>query len=199
MGYQYDIFLSYKHNDAFVAWLDECFLPCLKQFIALVTGREIAVFLDKEQIPPDEKKWMGRLDRGMGQSRCLIAIWSPSYFTSPWCLRECAAFEGRIKRNEKKSGQSLIFPVAIHNGLHFPPFARAMSIFDLREFNYPLLRKSEQFSRFERRMQTLVHELAPVITEGPPWRPQWVSSVWITRSMKSLQRYPTPPVKLPVF
>src|SRR6478735_9255706 len=116
MSYKYDMFLSYKHYAELRSWVFDIFFPELISSVELELGRKIKIFKDIEEISPteiDESTLIAELGRGLVHSRCMVAIWSPSYFHSRWCWGECRSF---VKRAEEHSDWSGIFPVVIHNG-----------------------------------------------------------------------------------
>ncbi len=68
------------------------------------------VFVDQREIHTGDQ-WPEVLKGALRQSRVLVAILTPSYFHSEWCMSEWASFEAR----EQRVGQNLIVPICISN------------------------------------------------------------------------------------
>ena len=90
---QHDLFVSYAHKDnegssaGRVAELVER-IRC--QFQKIV-GRELRVFFDLHKINTMQD-WYAEIQKGLVQSRMMVAILSPNYFTSEFCRKEWAEF-----------------------------------------------------------------------------------------------------------
>ena len=123
MPYKHDILVSVKWDPVFAEWVREYFLPLLKtylkQAVIVECGRQFeGLFYYKEDIEPGEK-WKSKLRHAIKESRCALALCSPEYFYSDYCLLEWHSFSlrGRLM------GKNLIIPAAIHDGQAFPDYA----------------------------------------------------------------------------
>jgi hypothetical protein len=137
MPYQYDVFVSVKWDETFAAWMREHFLPpfttYLKNAVIVECGRPLGeIFYYKEDIEPGDA-WKKKLKKGIKESRCAVALCSPEYFFSDYCLLEWHSF---AKRGEKV-GTSLIVPAAIHDGKAFPDYAKDIQEARLQEYVIP--------------------------------------------------------------
>ena len=115
MSYQYDVFISYKRGWRTESWLIQHFLPlfsdCLHNCVYETCGRSAdPIFLDISEISAEVRsdkrldgyrgiepgaQWQQALVQAIGHSRCLLALWSPSYFYSDWCMKEWESFHVR--------------------------------------------------------------------------------------------------------
>lgn len=137
--YRYDVFVSYKREPTdrhlVTPWLKAVLARTefwLKQELG---GREISVFFDEDSIDVGTK-WPDEIRDALLASRCLLAIWSPEYFHSAWCMAEWRSFVARENMVAADSGAScvLIFPVKFHDGRWYPQEARETQQFDLSDY-----------------------------------------------------------------
>ncbi len=151
-NYEYDVFLSYAEGKKgqFGAWTRNHFLMLFSLHLEGSLGRPPTIFSEREGMA-EGGPWPARFKHALIRSRCMVAIWSPSYFQSSWCWCEFHAMLEHerllgLRTTEKPWG--LILPVTISDGKHFPPEARALedSVFDCRNF----LRVGEAFEKTPR-------------------------------------------------
>ncbi|MEW1589459.1 toll/interleukin-1 receptor domain-containing protein [Micromonospora vinacea] len=114
--WQYDVFVSYARSDEqFSGRISDITLRIREVFRSL-TGRELRLFLDREAIST-ASLWEQRIMTAVENSAILIAIQTPSYFTSQWCGREWDVFTmleaERRDRHELRPYESLIFPILL--------------------------------------------------------------------------------------
>lgn len=183
MSYQYDIFLSYNTEFPFGEWVRELLIPFLKPFIENTINREVKIFHDRDGILTGDS-WSERLKSAIAHSRCMVAVWSPSYFNSEWCMKECAVM---LNREEKLGYRTvgkpngLIVPVCIFDGQHFPEFAKKIQYRDCRDY----ARVGEGFKRTTRyiEFQDSLIEWVPDIVESingaPEWAEEWLTDEWL--------------------
>lgn len=148
MAYQYDVFISYKRGWLVESWLTNQFLPLfsayLTEHIHQYCDRDPSpIFLDQteinENIRADRRldnfggiepgaRWQDALEHAIKHSRCLLAIWSPGYFRSQWCMKEWDSFQTR----QTAAMQHLCEPIVIHDcydPIKMPPDLAAIQAF----------------------------------------------------------------------
>ena len=105
-GKQVSVFLSYAHE-----WSDDA------AFIAQVfRSRGLDTWFDKEDLRTGDKL-DNRVRKGIEDADYLVALLSPEYFASPWCMSELAAAEA--------AGVEIL-PIKVSEGeLVLPPHIRA--------------------------------------------------------------------------
>jgi hypothetical protein len=81
-------------------------------------GREPKLFVDEDNIETGDR-WPDSLRDALKASRCMVCVWSPSYFQSSWCVSEWRRFLARERRLNLHS-HGLIAPLRFHDGEHFP-------------------------------------------------------------------------------
>jgi hypothetical protein len=163
--YRYDLFVSVKRDDIFGDWLRTHFLPLfsayLKQDVIVQCKRQFAgmFFYEKTLRPGDP--WPDELRAGIKTSRVALALCSPEYFFSDWCLTELHSFLGR--------GGKVVVPVSIYDGEAFPKEVRDIQSSDLS--NFVIVGKgfivTERYVDFQDKLRQLSKDVATRIFEAP--------------------------------
>ncbi|HLX56785.1 MAG TPA: TIR domain-containing protein [Ktedonobacteraceae bacterium] len=113
---KYDIFLSYTHFDDGEQLRITKLVSSMETIFRALTGRILRVFLDIRTIDTAQI-WEERILHAIENSTVLVAILTPSYFTSEWCGKEWDYFinlENKSRASGKISAeQGLIFPIKL--------------------------------------------------------------------------------------
>jgi len=173
MSYKYDVFLSVKWDEMFGAWVHEHFLPVfvphVKNHVIAKCNREFGgVFYFKEDIKYGTN-WKNELKDVIPRSRCAIALCSPDYFRSPYCMLEWRSFSDRAEQ----ANAELIVPASIHDGESFPPFARDIQVGDLHSFVIPGpgFLKTALYADFVTRVMEIAECVAEKVKNAPTYQP----------------------------
>ncbi len=174
-GYQYDVFVSYRHKQPVLDWLKYNFYPLLERWLpeCMPIDHEPKIFIDWSIETGSD--WPTVLCQALKQSRCLLPIWSPQYFRSKWCLAELYTMlerERKLGLRTSKSPSGLIYPVIFADGEHFPDEIKNIQFRDLRKWNshFPSFNKTTEIVYFEQEVQYLCNELALMIRHAPGWK-----------------------------
>lgn len=174
--YSHDIFLSVKSDNTFGEWVSEIFIPLFQSYInqdiiAVCGRRAQGIFYYRNSIQPGDP-WPDELRVGIRSSRVAVALCSPEYFFSDWCLTEFHSFWERGKSRNKK----LLIPASIYDGDGFPTdIKKNLQFEDFSTFvivgeGFKLTKKysefQEQLKEFSRRVAELVCN-APAFEEWP--------------------------------
>lgn len=181
MAYRHDIFLSYTRNTYLERWIDEHLLPALKGFISVDLGRHPAIFLDRDEIGPGDT-WPLHVQEALANSRTLLAIWSPLYFNSDWCRKECwYMLQRESHAGYRKLGRSggLIVPINIASGEYVPHTLKQIQVFDFRAYvivgrgfeDHPL------HLSFRNAVKNVSINLIKAIKEAPQWNGSWLEEM----------------------
>ena len=86
---EYDLFISYAHADDRGAHAGKvtALVEAIQADYLRVTGTPLRVFFDTQEIRSMDA-WEARILTGLRQSKMMVAILSPSYFGSAYCLKE---------------------------------------------------------------------------------------------------------------
>jgi hypothetical protein len=160
--YEFDIFLSYRHRPPVIDWLQRYFYPMLAMWLPDAMDRDPKIFVDWGI--EVGSTWPDALREGLLRSRCLLAIWTPQYFRSPWCLAEWQSFRAREELLATRSS-GLIYPIVYADGDYFPEEAKRTQSKDLRSLNspQPAFRKTERCVDLDAKVQEIAGELALMI------------------------------------
>lgn len=178
--YQYDVFLSYRREWPALDWVQNHFSWRLEKLLGefMPPAHAPKIFVDTKEIETGQE-WPLVLREALKNSRCLVAVWSPEYFRSKWCVAELGSMMEREKllgyRTEANPESRLVYPVVFNDGIHFPDYTKGILGRDLRTWNYPdpIFAKTKKIVGFHDEMKSLAEELANLILQVPPWREDW--------------------------
>lgn len=181
MTYEYDIFISYRRKEPVLSWVREHFAPLLEQWLSESVPHEPRVFRDETTLETGTT-WPLALQKALHRSRLLVAVFSPSYFRSPWCLAELESMRLREEHSGLRAPaqpQGLIYAVHFHDGEHFPESVHAIQHKDLRSWNQPApaFTQTPAYVDFGKEMQTVAGEIGALLPRVPEWRADWPSVV----------------------
>jgi TIR domain len=129
MGYEFDIFFSYKRNAYSSAWhtgLKDSLAHWVSEGL---DGEAVRIFFDIEDINVGAR-WKSKIVSALCSSKCLVAVWSPEYFRSKYCVAEWLTFDKRSKLFNRE----LIAPASRADGQFFPIDARALQIAKFNDY-----------------------------------------------------------------
>lgn len=176
--YQYDIFLSYTRRNQVSDWVQSHFYDLLKEHLDAALGRAPNIFIDKD-IGIGEA-WPLKLKQALAHSRCLIAVVSPAYFRSAWCLKECHIMLAREQAEGYRTlanTRGLVIPVIARNGEHHPEYMRDIQSVDLKHYVRVggAFRNAPRYIEFEDEMEKWTKQVADAVRAAPIWRSGWPS------------------------
>ncbi len=200
MAYEHDVFLSYKRGFPFGEWVQRHFLPFFSSYVEGALNRPLKVFVDTSGVATGDS-WPQRLQRALGHSRCLVAIWSPQYFHSEWCRRECATMlyrEERLGLRTVGNPGGLVLPVCVFDGEHFPERTREIQYFNCNDYFLvgEGFTRAPEYVRFQQEMKAWAVGVAEAIRRAPRWRKSWLSPKWLDQTGEDL--YPRPMGNFPL-
>ena len=114
----FDVFLS--HNSVDKPWVID-----LKDALE---ARGLRVWLDQDEIRPGDL-FVGALEKGLKESRCVVLVVSPEAVASEWVTEEYA----RAVTLTKKKGNPLQLIPAILRDAELPGFLQSRNWVDFRE------------------------------------------------------------------
>lgn len=174
--YKYDIFVSYKREppkkQLITPWLIEV-LDRIEYWLRQeLGGRHIEVFFDQTSIGVGDE-WPDKIRQALLSSRCLLAVWSPEYFRSSWCVSEWKSFLAR--ENIYGTKKRLIVPICFHDGIWFPDEARKVQQLDLAPYagTTRAFWVSPRADELDQKLQQFAPILARAVAEAPEHKPDW--------------------------
>ncbi|MEP4195690.1 MAG: toll/interleukin-1 receptor domain-containing protein [Aliishimia sp.] len=166
LGYDYDIFFSYKRHPKTDPWF-LALVENLEPWISHELHREASIFIDQEDIKTGAK-WRRKISESLKKSRCIVCIWSPLYFESKWCVAEWESFVQRCQLFNCE----LIVPARYFDGQHYPDLAKDVESRDFSHYTSlsPRFWDSELFLEFEQKhLKDFAGEVADAVKSAPPY------------------------------
>lgn len=174
--YVYDVFLSYSHSNVVRPWvIDHLYKHFMGWLSENLGGRSVQVFIDYTDIKPGDR-WPDRLRDAIRTSKCLVPIWSPGYFVSPWCVSEWKSFCAREELLGLSSGpKGLIIPVLHNDGEDFPKEAQLVQWADFSKCrsNFPGFISHPIAIEFEKMVEEFTKDVARAVRSAPDFSPDW--------------------------
>jgi hypothetical protein len=173
VGYEFDIFLSYTRASSNGQWVMEHFRTLLQERLDNAMPREPKMFVFEDQ--ESATAWPENLAFALRRSRVLVAVLSPPYFRSRWCIAEWESMVAREREcglGTEDNARRLIHPLIYADGKHFPEDARRNFSRDFSSWNYPYphFRDTPAYLRFFDAVDILANEIAGRLDDVPEWR-----------------------------
>jgi hypothetical protein len=169
--YEFDVFLSVKDDAIFNEWVRDVFLPLftsyLKNDIIETCNRPtLGVFYYGKNLELGDP-WPTELRDAIRGSRLALALCSPEYFFSRWCLTELHSFLARAKSKTAK----VLVPVSIHDGAAFPEEVRQIQVGNLASFVVvgEGFKSTKSYSSFQTELKALSKRVATLVAKAPPF------------------------------
>jgi len=172
VDYKFDVFFSYKRHSLTLDWT-RMVHQRLKFWLNEEMDREALLFMDEECIETGDR-WPQKLRDALRASRCMVSVWSPSYFRSSWCVSEWASFREREARLGLES-HALIAPLRFHDGEHFPQDARDTEWTDVTPWasTVPAFWASSRALELEDALKGFAGSVAAIVRRAPHFEADW--------------------------
>lgn len=172
--YEYDVFLSYRRSPLVATWVHQFLKPLLKSWLAQSLPYEPTFFIDTDEIEVGDE-WPERLQSALARSRVLLAVLSPDYFRSAWCIPEWNWIRSREKQfNLRDQGRGgIVYALQFSDGEHYPQDVDTIQMQDARPFAYTsaAFKQSDEHLRFELLIRNeLAPRVAKLVQQAPPWQ-----------------------------
>ena len=177
MAYCSDVFISYRRRGDVEQWVQLHFMPRLRQALYNRLAHEPQLWIDVQQ--EEGTNWPDNIKDALRNSKLLMAVWSPDYFRSKWCMAEWQSMVARqavVAANGEPMPPSLVYPVKYSDGENFHPDAKVIQCrADLSRLNYPYetFRDSPRYMDFHDLVEQIADDLARWLGTVPPWREDW--------------------------
>lgn len=174
MGYDHEVFVSYRRTPTVGRWVQNHFVPLLEARLNDIAPNTVRVFCDEKMAEgvnfPEELKLRIR------RSALLLTVWSADYFRSAWCMAEWQSFrqrEAMLGLFGKDNPQGLVYPVRYADGAYFHPDAQlVLCRKDFSQLNYPedSFRLSAKYLEFDDLVKDVAQDIVDRLTALPPWK-----------------------------
>ncbi|MGH3757117.1 toll/interleukin-1 receptor domain-containing protein [Actinophytocola sp.] len=175
-GYEFDVFISYSRFGSAPKWLMNHFYPKFQDCLADQTAPMPKVFLDKTMSRGTH--WPSQLEKALCRSKIMIAVLTPPYFESRWCMAEWHSMRAREKLlglTNLDRPQGLIYPILYSDSDNFPIAGRELGWWDFKDLATPepVFQESRDWVHFHRRVTDLARDLVQLLPQVPEWRSDW--------------------------
>ncbi|MFL6256557.1 MAG: TIR domain-containing protein [Pyrinomonadaceae bacterium] len=171
--YVHNVFISYNYTELMKKWVNGPFKELFEEYLgnALNDDARVGLF-EREAIAGQH--WPQRLRDMLLRSRVLLAICSPGYFRSGWCLSEWESFR---LREEQLKRDGLRIPLLHNDGKHYMTQHGVQWIqhvdFTKCAFFIGDPNKHPKGPEFEQKVYELADMVAEQVTKAPPFDPDW--------------------------
>ncbi len=178
--YEWDVFLSYRRTNTVKRWMLKAFYDPFCEFLhEYIPTRKPSIFLDEKQYPGIQNPTDG-LYRGLKASRCLVAVLTPTYFHSGWCLAEWKTFVQRaqFEKEQRNARPTLISAVRLQDCEHHTQGLQLGNHnFEVFRHYYTCDFRDEKAWQHARRLSKaidiLAKSVAGLITAAPKFDASW--------------------------
>lgn len=175
-GYKFDVFISYSRRGSAPKWLMNHFYPKFLDCLVDEFAPAPKVFLDTGI--PHGSHWPEALRKALLHSKIMVAVLTPPYWESSWCMAEWKSMRAR----EKKLGltgverpQGLIYPILYSDSDNFPEEGLELAWWDFKQLAVPepAFQESRAWPDFHWKVNALVQDIVQLLPQVPEWRPDW--------------------------
>ncbi|TDP94987.1 TIR domain-containing protein [Labedaea rhizosphaerae] len=173
-GYEFDVFISYSQRGSAQKWLKNHFLAKLEDCLADQGAQSPRVFWDRTM--HKGVHWPSQLQKALHRSKIMIAVLTPLYFTSPWCMAELRSMYAReqlLGLADTARPQGLIYPILYSDSQNFPAeesLHRAWWDFKALATPEPVFQESRDWHSFHLLVSKFAEDVVDLLNEVPPWR-----------------------------
>lgn len=161
--YEYDLYVSYPRSQLVTEWL-VAFLPLLSFWVGSQLGRDPSIYFDRNSLTAGDSL-SNEMQAAIRGSRAVLAVLTPSYFSSPFCRAELWSFMEREGRP--------VVPIRFAGGDMFPMEIKMLQWFDFSDFAITgeAFKASTRYIDFQAAIQKLAPDVAAVIRRAPAFNP----------------------------
>lgn len=173
MSYEYDVFVSYRRQEPIKTWVNQYFVPELKNWLVANLGYE-KVFLDEKDIESGES-FEPSLEYALRRSRVMVPVWAPGYFYSSWCIAELQTMFARERANGYRTANDprvLIAPIRFSDGNSFPrALVGEINHVDFYPYAFtaPGWNQTARYVTFQEAVRDLASRLVAMFNDAPKW------------------------------
>jgi predicted transcriptional regulator len=154
--------------------VNDTFLPLFTQYIEETLNRDIDIFLDTTSVAGGSA-WQNKIKNALVYSKCMIAVWTPAYFRSQWCVKEFSVFHKRqttLKYLTLEKPEGLIIPIQLFDGTHYKKYLDHIQALDCRNYNRvgTGIKKTALYIELQDILMKWAKDVAAVIENIPPNR-----------------------------
>lgn len=165
--YEYDVFISYAGGGAIAQWVCDVFRSEFELWLRDEI-KDVRVFFDKRDIPHGTE-FPAVLQRAHQRSKVLVAVLSPAYFQSQWCMTELFSMLGRHDPSSDDP-RSFVHPVAAQDCFNLGEIDPDLADLQNLRFEDHPTGTGRPTKRFKNDIRQLAVAVADSIEYAPAWR-----------------------------
>jgi hypothetical protein len=179
VDYQYDIFLSYRHDNEWPRFIKKHFKPKLSHWLDTKLEAKSKIFFDEQSIETGAA-WPHSLADGLAYSKIMVCLWSKQYFSSLWCKAELKQMLLRRTALTKPNNAPprLIIAVAIDDCDEVHDSISDIQKFPLQEYSDPWIADNSLADYYlSQEIRHLADHVATALLAAPEFDPNWPQEV----------------------
>ncbi|WP_413711644.1 hypothetical protein [Rhizobium sp. Rhizsp82] len=108
----------------------------------------------------------------------MIAVWTPPYFSSRWCMAEWESMLQRqvfLANHGIVQAQGLVLPIVFSDGKNFDPRAKNTQAINLSSLTYPYdaFRENGKYLDLDDRVRSIAEDIEARLDNSPDWHPDF--------------------------
>lgn len=173
--YKYDLYISYKRGGVLNEWV-ESFIYNLTSWLEVEMIEPPQIFLNIQDVD-SMSSVNSAIDYSIKHSKLLIALLTPAYFASDFCIREWLFFEKREKQS--MNAQPLILPILLRGGDLLPDHIKRRQLLNASEslMSFTALKRSGTSKGEYDLLQLVSQSITKMLENAPPFDPNWDSEI----------------------
>ena len=171
--YQYDVFISYSRSRLLRDWVGNIFLEQFNDRLSEeLVKKSVRLFWDDQELEVVGAR--PQLEKALCTSRFLVAVWTPTYFVSSWCMAEWQTFLSRSQAVHCDPSE-LIGPIQWKDGDKYPPEANKAWPADFHDYarTGDGFKKTEAYVKFQELVDKFAMAVAKKVQSVPPFKVGW--------------------------
>ncbi|MFC7614471.1 TIR domain-containing protein [Actinokineospora soli] len=157
-------------------WLLNHFYPRLVDCLADQIAPAPKVYVDRSM--RRGVHWPSDLQNALRRTKVMVALLTPPYFESPWCMAEWRSMRERerlLGLANPDSPQGLVYPILYSDSENFPPEGQQLSWWDFKDYAHPdpVYQETREFVHFHREVTKVARDLVQLLQQVPEWQPDW--------------------------
>lgn len=174
--YIYDLFISYRCDNAVEAWVEKYLYPDLFERLRDELPYVPKIFCEKNTIKGEKRNDRSR--DALKCSRMLLPVLTTPYFGCPFCIAELDTILAReecLGLGGIKLTGGLIYPVKFSDGDYFREDIRRIEQRNMKKWalHADAFKETRMYVGFQSEVQHIAEDVVLMIKKSPPFDPTW--------------------------
>lgn len=192
MSYEYDVFVSYPHEEIHKKWLYDIFLTRFTTVLRNELLREPLLYVDSRENATG-MSWDLVVKNALARSRVLLPLWSIDYFLSENCRAESIVLfhrEAQLGYRTLENNNVLVLPIGLFDGAGYPKFVKEMIHLECVDYNhiYQNYPQTEAHFKLIKLIDGFARDVKNSIGAAPNWDAEWLTPPWLDDPIKRWEK-----------